>query len=213
MAQLFGNPIDLPQTNATSNPPTGYTRVQAKTDGTIVSRSSAGVETVLTPSAGAVTQTVAALAATQANTTVTPAVLTGHTFTIPPGKTLLLTGQVVCTAAATTTGFAVGIRVAQGAGANANARGSWFTTVAQSSAAAASALHDGDVFNVAAGANALGELLGANSVAGNNGSGYQAVITNPSTNANTTVTVEFRSEVAGSAVTAQIGTSASAVIG
>lgn len=213
MAQLFGNPIDLPQTDATSNPPAGYTRVQAKTNGTLVSRSSAGVETLLTPTAGAVTQVFAALAATQANSTVTPAVLTGHTFIIPPGKTLMLQGMVAATAAATTTGLAVGIRCAQGAGANGNARGSWFTTVALSSAAAASALHDGDVFNVAAGTNALGEVLGTASTAGNNPAQYAAVIFNSSTNANTTVTVEFRSEVAGSAVTAQIGSAASAVIG
>lgn len=155
----------------------------------------------------------AVLTATQANSTVTPAVLTGHTFTIPPGRTLKLAGQVIFVAAATTTGAGIGIRCAQGAGANANAVGSWATQVELSSAPTALGIADGDVFNVAGGANALGETLGTASVAGNNAAHFQTVIRNLSTNANTTVTVEFRSEVAGSAVTAQIGTSSAGIIG
>lgn len=152
------------------------------------------------------------LTATQANSTVTPAVLTGHTFTLLPGKVLKLQGQVICTSAATTTGFAVGIRVANASAADANAIGSCSIEVALSSAAAATPLVDGDVFNVGANANAFVEVLGTATVAGNNSAKYQATIKNQSTNKNVTVTVEFRSEVATSAVTAQIGTGAVGVI-
>jgi hypothetical protein len=152
------------------------------------------------------------LTATQANSTVTPAVLTGHTFLVPPGGALSLQGVLVCTAAATTTGFSVGVRVTQPASANGNARGAFHGLVNLANAAGASALTDGDVFNVAANANALVEVLGTATTAGNNGAAYQAVIENAATNAWTTVTVEFRSEVASSAVTAQIGSGAIATV-
>lgn len=152
------------------------------------------------------------LVATQANTTVTPAVLTGHTFTIPAGKSAVITGNLIFTAAAVTTGGAYGIRVAQGAGANANAIGAWSVSVTLTSAAAATNLVDGDVFNVAAGTNALGEVLGTATGAGNNAATLNAVIKNTATNAVTTVTIEFRSEVATSAVTAQIGSGTVVVI-
>jgi hypothetical protein len=215
MADTFINPIDVPELSATpSNPPSGFRRIYSKTDGKAYQLTSAGVETELTNVAGGsgLTGTSAILTATQANSTVTPAVLTGHTFTIPPGKTLLLTGQLIFTAAATTTGAGYGIRVAQPAGANGNAQGSWSIQVQLSSAVTATGLRDGDVFNVAANTNALGEVLGTASVAGNNSATTQAVIKNQSSNVTTTVTVEFRSEVATSAVTAQIGTSAAGVL-
>lgn len=203
-------PVDFAQSDTVTNPPAGFTRLQAKTDGKLYSVTPAGVQTDLS---GPVSMQAAFLAATQANSTVTPAVLTGHTFTIPPGKSALIQGNLVFTAAATTTGALYGIRVAQGAGANGNAQGSWYITVNISSAAAASGLEDGDAYNVAAGANAIGSVLGTATVAGNNGATATAIVRNTSTNANTTVTVEFASEVAGSAVTAQIGTGTTVVIG
>lgn len=153
------------------------------------------------------------LTGTQANSTVTPAVLTGCSFTLTPGQSINLTGILIATAAAITTGAALGVRVAQGAGANGNARGAVFGLVNVSSSATATALTDGDVFNVAGGANALVEVLGTATTAGNNAATVSAIITNTSTNANTTVTVEFRSEVAASAVTAQAGSGAFGVIG
>lgn len=204
-------PIDLAQSDTVVNPASGFTRVQAFTDGSIRTISPAGAQVNL--STGAVSMQSARLTATQANSTVTPAVLTGHTFTIPPGKTALIQAQMAFTAAATTTGALYGIRVAQGAGANGNAIGSWFATVAVTSAAGAGALEDGDSYNVAAGANAIGSVLGTATTAGNQGASATAIVRNTSTNANTTVTVEFASEVAASAVTAQIGTSATVVIG
>jgi hypothetical protein len=153
------------------------------------------------------------LSATQANSTVTPAVLTGCTFTLLPGQSLTLDAILIFTAAATTTGGALGVRVAQAASANANARGAAHGYVNLSNAAAATGLADGDVFNVAAGANALFQVLGTATTSGNNAAHIKAVVHNASTNVNTTVTVEFRSEVGGSAVTAQIGSGAVAIIG
>lgn len=146
------------------------------------------------------------LTTTQANSTVTPVELTGHNIVLAPGERCSIVAHLVCTSAATTTGFGYAINVAQAAGANANAIGSAYTNVSLTSAAAATALQDGDVFNVAANANATFEVLGTATVAGNNGGHLTAVIWNRSTNANTTVSIRFRSEVAASAVTAQIGT-------
>lgn len=214
MSDKFLTPIDIAQTDDTTPPPAGHVRLQAKTNGSLVSRNPAGVETTLGSAAGSVTMSSQRLTTTQANSTVTPAVLTGFTFTIPPGKTALIDAILIFQAAATTTGGALGIRVAQGAGANANAVGAWNIDVALSGAAAATSLTDGDVYNVAAGANGLGEVLGTavSATATNHYAIGKAIVKNNSTNVNTTVTIEFRSEVAGSAVTAQIGTSANVVI-
>lgn len=153
------------------------------------------------------------LTATQANSTVTPVVLTGCTFTLTPGQCLTLDAILIFTAAATTTGGALGVRIAQGAGASATARGSAHGYVNLQNAPGATGLADGDSFNVAAAGNSLFEVLGTATTAGNNAAHIKAIVINGSTNANTTVTVEFRSEVAGSAVTAQIGSGAVALIG
>lgn len=155
------------------------------------------------------------LSSTVANSTVTPAVITSHSFTIPPGKTLTLQGIAVFQSAAITTGLAIGVRVAQGSGADSQARGAFSADVAVSGPAAATALRGGGNFNVAAAANSLVEVVGtgASATATNHTATYQAVVRNTSTNVNTTVTVEYRSEVAGSAVTLQPGTGVLGVIG
>lgn len=172
-----------------------------------------GDQTWATPAGGGVSLSKAVLSATQANSTVTPVVLTGATFTLTPGQTGTFTAILICTAAVTTTGVGAGFRVAQAASANANARGSWSSYVNLSSTPAATGLSDGDVYNVAANANTYGELLGTATTASNNAMQVNAVVHNASTNVNTTVTFEFRSEVATSAVTAQIGSGVTAIIG
>ncbi len=163
---------------------------------------------------GTVSGSSAILTATQANSTVTPAVLTGHTWTIPPGKTLLLNGNLIFRMVALTTGAGYGVRVAQGAGANGNAQGSWTAESGVATGNSTGGLRNGGVFNVAGGANALGEALGTggSSTSADHSAFLQAVIKNNSSNADTTVTVLFRSEVAASAITAQIGTGAVGVI-
>jgi len=174
-----------------------------------------GNQTWATPSGGSGSVTIAKsiLTATQANSTVTPAVLTGCTFTLTPGQTMTLVANLIFTAAATATGGALGVRVAQAATATANATGSAVAYVNLSSAAAATGLSSGNTFNVAAGASSFFEILGTATTAGNNAARIEAIVWNQASNVNTTVTVEFRSEVAASAVTAQIGSGAVAVIG
>lgn len=145
------------------------------------------------------------LTSTQANATTTPAVLTGHTFTLTPGQTLGLTGQVICSSGSSTTGMAVGVRVAQAATADANAIGSAKIEVAVANAALATQLFDADAFNVAASGSTFLEVVGAGTTTGNNGCAYQLSVTNLATNVNSTVTIEFRSEDGAATVTAQIG--------
>lgn len=152
------------------------------------------------------------LTATQANSTTTPADLNGLIFTVAAGKTLKLKGIIACTAAATTTGFYLGVRVSHGAGANANATGNWLAYVNVSSTATATGLADGDVFNIAGGTQSAGGVLSTASTAGNNPGMIDVMVKNHSTNAQTTVALQFRSEVAGSAVTAQIGSGATGII-
>ena len=171
-----------------------------------------GDQTWATPAIG-VTVANAFLSGTQANSTVTPVVLTGATFTLLPGQSGTFTAVLICTSAAIGTGIGAGFRVAQAATADAPARGAWTGYVNLSSTETATGLSDGDVYNVAANANAYGELLGTATTAGNNMMTVSAVVQNASSNVTTTVTFEFRSEVAASAITAQIGSGVTAMIG
>lgn len=209
-------------TGATSNSADATLLARENHTGTQAANTITGLATVATtgsyndltdkPASGSVSGVSAVLTATQANSTVTPEVLTNHSFTVGPGKTIMLNAQLIATSAATTTGVAFGVKVTHGAGANANAQGSCVSYVNLSSAATATGLLDGDRFDVAANASATFETLGTATVAGNNAAFLQCVIKNQSTNANTTVEVVFRSEVATSAVTAQIGTAAAGLI-
>lgn len=158
------------------------------------------------------------LTATQANTTVTPAILTGHTFTIPPGKSLQLNGVLVFTAAEEIikTGAFYGMRGTQGTGANGNLIGAWQAYVNIAGTAAATGLADGDAFSLDGGAStpdASSGVLGTATTAGNNSAAIVVTAHNTSTNVNATIELIFRSEKADSAVTAQIGTGAVGVIG
>ena len=152
------------------------------------------------------------LTVTQASTIVTPTVLTGHTFTIPAGKTAQIQSIIIFTSAVTTTGILHGIRVANPSGANANAIGSVYNSVNLASTALANCLHDGDAFNVAQNTNAIVQIIGTATTAGNNASILNANIFNQSTNTILTVTIEFASEIATSAVTCQVGTGATCII-
>lgn len=214
-----GDPEDLTATQATAllNTFTSTTKGLAPLSGGGTTNFLRADGTWAAPAGGGGGATIAKsiLSSTQANSTVTPAVLTDCTFTLTPGQSLTLDAILIFQSAATTTGGALGIRVAQGAGANGNARGSAWSYVQLSALPTATGLGDGDVFNVGAGANTLFETLGtaASATATNHAAYAKAVVHNVSTNVNTTVTVEFRSEVGGSAVTAQIGSGAVAIIG
>lgn len=185
----------------------------APTSGQVLTATSGTVATWQTPAGGAgVSGVSAVLTATQANSTTTPATLTNHTFTLPAGKTLLLNGQLIATAAATTTGLVYGVKVTNPTGANGNVQGSMTSYVNIASTAVATGLMDGDIFNVAANANATITVIGSASTAGNNAAQLQCVIKNQSTVTSATIEVVFASEVATSAVTAQIGTGAAGLI-
>ena len=151
-----------------------------------------------------VTTVFAHLAADLPNSTNTPAVITGFTFTIPAGKKMKLDYQGLGYSAATTTGVCIGARISQPSGANGNAQGSVVCEQSISSGAAASALKSGRDMNVAANANSLFELVGT-AVSGTGSSARHfgqigVMIENKATNADTTVTIEFRSETNGTAV-------------
>ena len=148
----------------------------------------------------------------QVNDTVTAATLTGHTFNIPPGKTLTLMGRLIFTSAATNTGAFYGYTATQPVGADGNLQGSWFAEVNLSSAAAATSLTDGDSVDLAANTTLAAGVLGTSSVAGNNSAMINLALKNNSTNVTSTVALQFRSETAGQAITAVVGTNATGYI-
>lgn len=141
-----------------------------------------------------------------------PTLLTGFTFTVPAGKTMFLNSILIYTTAATSTGCKHAIRIAHGNGANGNAQGSVFIYSNINSAPSNTGVSDGDNFNLAGNFNLEISILATSATTGNNSSHLQAIIKNTSSNVNTTVTIEFASEVNGSAVNAQIGTAAFASI-
>ena len=163
-----------------------------------------GNVTVLTPSVQS-----AVLTETQAANKATLQTLTGHTFTIPPGKAAVITGNLIFTAAATSTGAFYGVLVTQDAGADGNAVGSWSAYINVNISAGVS---DGGTFNIAGGASDAAGVLVTSSEAGNNTAALNCMVKNNSTNANTTVQIRFRSDTNNSNVTAQIGTMAVCVV-
>jgi len=149
---------------------------------------------------------ITVISTSNTNNTVTPSVL--HTFTIPAGKTLRLDSLITFQTATTTTGGCFGVRVTVPSGGTGTVYGTWQGNVAIVNTTAANRyLFNAGQFMVAAGANAYGEVVGTGVTAGlsNHDAYLQANITN-SYSATVTVTIEFRSEVAGSAVTIQPGT-------
>jgi hypothetical protein len=152
------------------------------------------------------------LTAPLVNSTTTATDITSHSFSIPPGKTLTLLGRLIFTSAATNTGAFYGYSATQPVGADGNLIGSWFAEVNLSSAAAATSLTDGDSIDLAANTTLAAGVLGTASVAGNNSAMINLALKNASTNVTSTVSLQFRSENAGTAVTAQIGTNVTGYI-
>jgi len=148
----------------------------------------------------------------QANSTNVPADLTGHSFSIPPGKTLTLIGRMIFTSSSTTSGGFYGYSATQPAGADGNLQGSWFCEVAVNSAAAATTLVNGDSINLAANSTLAAGVLGTATVAGNQVAMINLAFKNTSTNVTSTVSLQFRSENNGQTTTAQIGTNVTGYI-
>jgi hypothetical protein len=187
------------QVNAARDAAQGYATASAASASTSASAATTAVNASF----------VSALITTpQVNSTVTATDLTGHVFSVPAGKTLTLLGRLIFTSASTSTGAFYGFSANQPVGANGNLQGSWFCEVNLSSAAAATSLTDGDAVDVAANTTATGGVLGTATVAGNNSAMINLSFKNNSTNVTSTVSLQFRSEVASSAITAVLGTNA-----
>jgi hypothetical protein len=195
--------VVVSQANAARDSAQGFATASAASAATSASAATAAVNAAF----------VSALITTpQVNSTTTAADLTGHTFNIDPGKTLMLAGRLIFTSAATTTGAFYGYSATQPAGADGNLQGSWFAEVNLSSAAAATSLTDGDAVDLAANTTLAAGVLGTASVAGNNAATINLALKNNSTNVTSTVAIQFRSETAGQAITAVVGTNATGYI-
>lgn len=195
--------VVVSQANAARDAAQGYATAAAASASSAASAATAAVNAAF----------VSALITTsQANSTTTAADLTGHSFSIPAGKTLMLTGRMIFTSAATTTGAFYGFSATHPVGADGNLQGSWFAEVNLSSAAAATSLTDGDALDLAANTTLAAGVLGTASVAGNNAATINLAFKNTSTNVTSTVSLQFRSEVAASAITAVVGTNATGYI-
>lgn len=213
--------IVIPGTNlGTERTATTYTLTSSTGNSTTLETATGTLAGLLSPTDKAKLDTApscvaVSLTATQDNNTVTEAILNRFTFTIPPGKSATINVIMIFKSATTRTGGFLGIRVSQGAGANGNAVGSWNAHVNLSASSTSTGLSNGDVINIAAGAtSATGTgVLGTATTSGNVTSRLLALLSNTSTNADTTVSIVFRSEVNNNAVTAQIGTTATCIIG
>lgn len=146
-------------------------------------------------------------AATEANANTTAINITGHSFTLPAGKSARFTGIAIFQTAATTTGMLYGVKVTTLTGANANLIGSWNGRVGISGSSVATGLDKGGNFNVAANTTVAGAILGTavSAISTNHDARIDGILTNLSTNTSATIQMVFASEVAASAVTLQIG--------
>lgn len=165
------------------------------------------------PSDSSVIAVSAMLEVNQTNNTTTPQTLNNHIFTIPPQKTLELTGRIITSSSSTSAGTYYGVLVQQGDGANGSAIGSWYAFIDISANATATALSDGDGIEVGANGSYSGGVLGTASNGATPLGGFISLgIKNTSTNVDTTVSLQFRSEVNNSTITARFGTSASGIL-
>lgn len=139
--------------NIGGNPSAGFTRVRAKFDGTLQNRNSGGVDSIV----GGAVSVASALLTANFNSVATPGQqpIPGLTVTIPPGKSARVFARVNVTgtaAGAVATAVGAGINIVNPAGANAAVSVAWSAKIipAATGAAAAGALYDGDVQQVAA---------------------------------------------------------------
>lgn len=147
--------VDFPQEDGVQNPNATFTRLKAKTDGTLQRRSSAGVESPL----GGLVKVASAVLAANYNSVATPGQqpIPGLSITIPAGKSAQVVSQIIVTgtaAGAVATAVGAGVNITNPAGANASVAVAWSAKIipAATGAAAAGALYDGDVQQVAANA-------------------------------------------------------------
>jgi hypothetical protein len=170
-------------------------------------------QAALQTAVGAPVGVSAFLASTQSTTSTTYATLTNHTFTIPPSKSLVLTGQVVFQSSVSTCGMGLYIPALQGASPNGGIVASGFISVAAAAGSAASALQGGGAINNPSGGG-IGPVVGTAVLPTGTDhiAAYQATIKNNATNVSTTVNVQFAIETGSATVTAQVGTGCIGVI-
>ena len=152
------------------------------------------------------------LAANQANSTVTLATIgttaEPWTFTCPPGATIDISLKAIFTAAATTTGISLSALVANPFGAERTALGFYQANIQVDAALTATGVTDGDQVSVATNTSTSYTVTSASSTAGNMTATYALALRNFSSNQPVTITLQFASEVAASAVTLLSGTTA-----
>lgn len=180
----FVSHIDIAQEDGTTNPSAAHSRIKAKTNGQLVSRSSVGVEGALGGSVSVQSSIVAQGTAGASTLVVIPGLAA---ITIPPGKTasIVLLGYTAGAVSSPTS--AIGFRFSQPAGADGGLSGCAKGKNSTSTAAAASANYRADVVNVAAGTTADFTVTVANSSTPKVHANAFAVIRNNSTNAIATV--------------------------
>lgn len=137
------------------------------------------------------------------------------TWTVPPGATFTIDGDLSFYAAANTTGLSLSLLVANPAGADGTALGSYSARIAVATGVAASDVAGGDGISVAANTSTSYTVTSTASTAtpgDHMWARWSAKIRNFSTNANLTVTAQFASEVNASAVTLVKGSSISGTV-
>lgn len=190
--------IDIAQEDGAQNPAAAHSRVKAKTDGLIVSRSPAGVEVALGGSLSVVSLRVPS---DTGSTTFGP--IAGMTVTIPPGKSATITMCGFFVVDATANILQVGFSVNNPSGANGIVLGSASFKVGAANTtnppAAATSFYGGSTVNVAA--NTTSPFSVTNNTATTTGSRAGAFwklnLINLSTNTSATVTLATRTAANG----------------
>lgn len=206
--------VDIAQEDGTANPATAHSRVKAKTNGAVVSRSSVGVESVL---GGALSPFIRVLAADFPvinNQVFTP--ITDFSVNIPPGASARI--QFIVPIGTNTTAIAAGahgggFRATNPVGANGNLVGSWGIKMRDALAASAGSSFQGGVLSVAPSATPTDLTVTASFTISSTGV-YPARgfinLTNLSTNTTANITIAFIS--GSSAGKAAIGSAVFALI-
>ena len=134
--------------------------------------------------------------------------LNGNVFTIPPGKSAVITGILCYTCNSTTSGATYGIKVQQQNGGVGNAIGSWSVEVGTTALTSSASVRDGNSFTVAPNNTGGGEVAATVSTTpttGNISATLTAIVKNTSSTLATTITITLGPSTATAVLSAQIG--------
>lgn len=199
MDKFLTSYIDIAQEDAAGNPATGFSRVKARTNGSLTSRTPAGVDSTL---GGSISSFSSVLAANITQAAVnTKTAITGFAVSVPPQKTAMVSvvylSENLNTVAAAAYNFFVDI--SNPAGSNSAITYSYSSKMGVSNVATATQVVSGNAASVAAGATSPIQTVAS---IGTNltpvGNLFLLLLTNPSTNATTTVTFSYSSANAAS---------------